>query len=286
MADPNRAIALGEHEAVSGSRLLVSCVQECPLRCRRRLDRRCASAENAIAGTLLSWFGGAFAFTADVRVMVILCAFAVAGCSVAAERALPTPSIVTVSAQRAVSTTVPTVAARPAPAGSSALPLPTVTPPTPPSASVATATIAASVAVPARILPGGEIPLDLRDGPVPATESEPVNGGASALGGRDVAVAWVMERYTARFDESAAARSARLAGLTSSPELASDEPPAPAQLAGGATWPINVTVSDGAAGEWHVTFTLNRTPADGPLVTMTTTVTVTGELVTGEQVQP
>lgn len=95
-----------------------------------------------------------------------------------------------------------------------------------------------------------------------------------------------MERYTARFDEPAAARSARLAALTSSPELVSSEPPAPAQLAGGATWPINVTVSEGAAGEWHVTFTLSRTPADGPLVTMTTTVTVTGELVTAEQVQP
>lgn len=217
--------------------------------------------------------------------MVILCAFVVAGCSVAAERALPTPSIVTVSAQGAVST-VSTVAARPAPVRPSASLLPTVTRPEAPSASVATATIAASAPAPLKISPGGEIPLDLRDGPVPATESEPVDGGASALGGRDVAVAWVMERYTARFDEPAAERSGRLGALTSDPDLVSGEPPAAAQIAGGATWPINVTVSEGAAGEWHVTFTLNRTPADGPRVTMTTIVTVNGELVTQEQLQP
>lgn len=223
--------------------------------------------------------------------MAIVCALVPAGCG-AALRVEPTPSIVTVSSSEVVST-VSTVAARPEPATSSASLLPTVAPPEAPSASVATATMAAAAAAaapapapaPLRILPGGEIPLDLRDGPLPAIESEPVDGVASALGGRDVAVAWVMERYTARFDEPAAERYGRLAALTSSPELVSGGPPAPAQLSGGATWPINVTVSEGAAGEWHVTFTLNRTPADGPLVTMTTTVTVTGGVVTAEQVQ-
>lgn len=217
--------------------------------------------------------------------MAILGALVVAGCGAAAESAETAPSIVEVSAAELVGTDS-TITSRPAPDRSSASLLPRVTPPAAPSTSVANATTAMSVTMPTKILPGGEIPLDLRDGRLLAIESEPVDGVASALGGRDVAVAWVMERYTARFDEPAAERSGRLAALTSNPDLVSSEPPAPAQLVGGATWPINVSVSEGAAGEWRMTFTLNRAPADGPLVTMTTIVTVTGELVTREQEWP
>lgn len=209
-----------------------------------------------------------------MRVIAILGALVVTGCGAAAERAEPTPSILRVVSASELVGTVSTVAARPVPARSGGSLLPTVPPPAAPSPS------------PSQILPGGEIPLDLRDSPPPAIQSEPADGVASVLGGRDVAVTWVMERYTARFDEPATERSGRLAALTSDHELVSSEPPASAQVVGGATWPINVTVSEGAAGEWHVTFTLNRTPAGGPLVTMTTTVTVTGDLVTREQVQP
>ena len=220
----------------------------------------------------------------DVKAMAILGSLVAAGCGAATERAETTPSIARVPASELVAT-ASTWASRSerTTLSPSLLPVPATPPRLAPLASLVAETTAR---VPARIVPGGEIPLDLRDRPPRTPESEPVDGVPSAMGGRDVAVAWVMERYTARFDEPAAERSGRLAGLTSSPELASSEPPAPAQVAGGATWPINVTLSEGAAGEWDVTFTLNRTPADGPLVTMTTTVTVTGEVVTGEQLQP
>ena len=135
-----------------------------------------------------------------------------------------------------------------------------------------------------RTVPGGETPIDLRDAtPVPAPPH--IDHDEPDVVGIDLAIAWVMERYTARSDEPPADRRSRLAALTSASILVESSPPAPALEAGTATWPIDVAAEHVGGNDWAVNFTLNQTPITGPLEQHGVIVTIANGRVLGERSQ-
>ena len=78
----------------------------------------------------------------------------------------------------------------------------------------------------------------------------------------DVASAWVVAMFTARFDDAAGAAEAALGELAASPELVAAtlaSLPVLDVAAAEARWPIVTAVSDAGGGRWRVLFVLKHT---------------------------
>ena len=99
-------------------------------------------------------------------------------------------------------------------------------------------------------------------------DGEPVE----AMTAGDVAVAWLIERHTGRYDDPPADRLRRLTALAADPATAATAAAAVADTESDATWPIVGAVEDVGGGWWRISFTVKQLIAGhvGPASTAAT----------------